>query len=678
MITHTAGRKILQKNIRFSQSHRSGDRVDVLLVFMPFGDAVLPSLGLGLLKAGLENRGMTSQVAYYNIAFAKEIGLRLYSWLSQAAPGSLMLGEWVFSNTAFCKEGAATVDAQDQALFELLSAGGIQDSRGKVQSNAEPNAAQRKIALKSLSTYGLNPHDLQERLIKARDMAALFTETCARQIASINPRILGFSTTFCQTCSSLAVARRVKETMGSKAPLVIFGGSNCQGRMGYAILKAFPWIDYACCGEGDQAFVEFASHFLNGTTHPRIQGIPGGNGEGRDEFTVPQPITKMDELPFPDFDDYFATLETFGLVGKVPNLLSVETSRGCWWGERSQCTFCGFNGNAMAFRSKTPERALNELDHLSRRYNCREFFVADNILGLDFFESVFPEIIRRGMKLKPFFETKSNLNRKQILLLREVGVRKIQPGIESLSDHALRLMRKGVSGLQNVLLLRCCREAGIRPFWNWLWGFPDEDPREYEKMLEWIPLLTHLQPPEHCGRIRLDRFSTLFESQRTLGIANVRPSLPYRLIYPLDQETLYGLAYHFDFDYLDGRNPDKYTAELADEILDWITVWCRRFGPPVLTMLDLGARIAFCDTRPIATQRLLMLKGIEAVLYRYLADIRERNTLIKHFVDLGNDASVIDEALSALARKKLILVDSNRYLALAYNVPVFLKRKLIR
>ena len=69
-------------------------------------------------------------------------------------------------------------------------------------------------------------------------------------------------------------------------------------------------------------------------------------------------------------------------------------------------------------------------------------------------------------------------------LLARAGVRSIQPGIESFSDSVLRLMRKGVTGLQNVQLLKWCRELGLRPYWNLLWGFPGEDPQEYARMAE--------------------------------------------------------------------------------------------------------------------------------------------------------------------------------------------------
>ena len=46
-----------------------------------------------------------------------------------------------------------------------------------------------------------------------------------------------------------------------------------------------------------------------------------------------------------------------------PTLL-IETSRGCWWGERNHCTFCGLNGSSMSFDEMAPGRALELFDGL--------------------------------------------------------------------------------------------------------------------------------------------------------------------------------------------------------------------------------------------------------------------------------------------------------------------------
>jgi radical SAM superfamily enzyme YgiQ (UPF0313 family) len=43
--------------------------------------------------------------------------------------------------------------------------------------------------------------------------------------------------------------------------------------------------------------------------------------------------------------------------------LLFEASRGCWWGAKHHCTFCGLNGLSMTFRSKSADRAYSEIKH---------------------------------------------------------------------------------------------------------------------------------------------------------------------------------------------------------------------------------------------------------------------------------------------------------------------------
>jgi len=625
---------------------------------MPFGNIQMPSLACSLLKAELANQSISAGVGYYNLVFASTLGM-LYLLCGSKS----FLGEWVFSQLAFAPDARGNNKDGDR-MEELL--------RGYEVPGGENDGSREipEILAYELQDINLRPEDLSQRLIQARNEAEPFVESCTDDVAFVNPKILGFSIMSYQTCSSLALARRVKERMGAEAPLIVFGGSSCEGIMGYTLLRAYPWIDYVCCGEGDRAFPEFTKRFLEGDLHPRIEGILGRE---ESNLTTPKPIIEMDDLPFPDFGDYFGLLHKLGMdsIATIP----IETSRGCWWGEKSQCTFCGLNGSNLLYRRKNAERVLEEFEHLMRRYRCRKFKIIDNILDPSMFNSVFPELIRRRMNLRLFGETKSNLRSEQIRLLKAAGFEGIQPGVESLSDDTLRLMKKGVTGLQNIHLLRCCRELGLHAGWNWLWGFPQEKPIEYERMEQWIPLLHHLQPPGRFGRIHLDRFSPLFNSQKEFGICNVRPGLAYRLIFPLDGATLYDLASFFDYDYEDAREPSDYTAGLSEEILAWRSLWRDPARRPILAMLDLGGFIVIRDSRPCATARILTLKGLRARVYRYLTHIRQQSHLVAHFQELGFELEDTEQAMSYLEGKKLVLEDSGKCLGLACDALTMIRNR---
>jgi radical SAM superfamily enzyme YgiQ (UPF0313 family) len=129
---------------------------------------------------------------------------------------------------------------------------------------------------------------------------------------------------------------------------IIFGGANCEGEMGITLLKSVPSIDYVCSGEGDTAFVSFVKSFLEGKAN-RINGIITRESSAF-EAALTSPVMNMDDLPYPDFDDYFSALGASPMRKHVSPGLVIETSRGCWWGEKFQCTFCGLNRSTMKYR----------------------------------------------------------------------------------------------------------------------------------------------------------------------------------------------------------------------------------------------------------------------------------------------------------------------------------------
>ena len=233
------------------------------------------------------------------------------------------------------------------------------------------------------------------------------------------------------------------------------------------------------------------------------------------------------------------------------------------------CTFCGLNGLTMAFRVKSLERALEEVEFLARRYRTA-LFAVDNILPLEYLHTFFPAVAEKSLGVTFHYEAKVNLTRADVEMLSRAGVKHIQPGIESLSTSVLKLMKKGCSRLQNIQLLKWCREVGIRTSWNLLYGFPGESIRDYEDMAEIMPSLWHLDPPEDFGRLRLDRFSPYFKKPEEYGFSNIRPFEAYQHIYRFDDASVARIAYHFecDCDALPG-DADAYAAPTVRAIHAW-------------------------------------------------------------------------------------------------------------
>ena len=376
----------------------------------------------------------------------------------------------------------------------------------------------------------------------------------------------------------------------------------------------------------------------------------------------------MDDLPYPDFSDYFRDLgQSAAAINIFPTLL-FETSRGCWWGAKSHCTFCGLNGGSMAFRSKSPTRALDELDYLATRWKPETVDVVDNILDMKYFDNVIPALAKAKRPMQIFYEVKSNLKREHVKLLAEAGVRRIQPGIESLSNNVLKLMRKGTTGLRNIQLLKWAKEFDVTAEWNLLYGFPGETREDYEEILQMLPAVKFLNPPCAVGPIRLDRFSPYFNSPEEFGLVNLRPMPPYYFLYPFKKESLMKIAYYYEFDYKTGINP----ITNARKVIEYINDWQAHPETGCLYMFkNADDTLTLHDSRSNALIGELKLSSIERAAYEFCDEVRSLNNIVKFlresFPEEDFSESQIKQFLDSMAENRLMITDGTNYLSLAIN-----------
>jgi ribosomal peptide maturation radical SAM protein 1 len=307
---------------------------------------------------------------------------------------------------------------------------------------------------------------------------------------------------------------------------------------------------------------------------------------------------------------------------------------------------------------------------LKNRYAIKRFNVVDNILDMKYIETLFPEINHRNIDAQFFYDTKSNLSEKQLSIMKRGGLYALQPGIESLSDNILKLMKKGVTALQNIQLLKWCRALGLIPYWNIIWGFPGEINEEYDLMARIVPLIVHLHPPNVFIKVSLDRFSPYFINPTEYGMKNIRPGTPYKFVYPFSELDLRKIAYHFDFDYDDGRDPSSYVERLREEINDWWILWGNK-NIPSLNELRINDTTMINDSRPCSVQRFQILSTDEEKVYAICENLHSFNAICLRMQELDgslNENDVRNVLDRLIARKLMLCDDNNKYLSLAVRV----------
>lgn len=500
-----------------------------------------------------------------------------------------------------------------------------------------------------------------------RRLVPAFLQRTADEIHAAAPAIVGFTTTFGQNVASLVLSKMLKQRDPSL--VIVFGGANCDGEMGATLHRLFSWIDVVVRGEGERVVPEIFAHLLAGR---RVRPLPGlCYREGGESVVVEQCLERqvpMDEVPTPRYDEYFQALRSssFGpsILGKVT--IPFESARGCWWGAKAHCTFCGLNGSTMAFRSKSAGRVLDELLTLSRRHEWLSFQAVDNILDMRYFRDFLPRLRESGFDWTLFYEVKANLRREHLETLRQAGVTEIQPGIESLSTTILELMRKGVSALQNIRLLKWCAEIGLRVFWNVLYGFPGEPIAEYGRMCDVMKSLFHLEPPSVIP-LSLERFSPYHENPGAFGLEVTGPLSHYRFIYPEIGETdLNGIAYAFQYRYADGRTPESYIEPVKEVVADWQRGYASGFGS-LRYRLGPGFMV-INDRRPNLEAADYRLGEWEARAYLACDGGATAHDAWRSLTEAGAadlTAADVESFLARAAGSRLLYEEDGRYLSLA-------------
>ena len=143
----------------------------------------------------------------------------------------------------------------------------------------------------------------------------------------------------------------------------------------------------------------------------------------------------LNQSPAPDYDGYF--LETERILQetgiKVPfDYLSFEGSRGCWWGQKSHCLFCGEAfGNpeeSMRFREKDADRVISEILSLSAKYHVLRFHAVDLVISRTSRGAIFKKLKELDLGIELFFETRCDLSKEEIALMRDAKVHQIAAG----------------------------------------------------------------------------------------------------------------------------------------------------------------------------------------------------------------------------------------------------------
>ena len=621
---------------------------NVLLISMPWTSLVEPSLGLSILKTQLEQEQISVRVWHANLLLLNYLKASTYLALAN----SYALNDFLFT-AVFEPQPSPRQLAQLDGIIESLL--------------EEP-----LIKASNFTTAD----ELRTALVYIRNtIIPNYLDECLQQITAANPSMVGFTCLFDQTIASVALAKLLKDRNPSL--LIVMGGYALQGDTGSLIIKSFPFIDVVAQGEGEQIIVPLARASVGEIELGSIPGLLYRTEAFSTVIHKTNPANSwinMAQSPSPTYTDFEADVKHLEATHSVSikwSTLPIETSRGCWWGEVRHCVFCGIDDLSMKYRSKPVEQTLSMIDNLTKKYKKNSLRITDYILPHQYFKTLLPNLANRSYQLS--CEVKANLNELQMRSLSQAGFVEIQPGIESFSSAVLKRMDKGVKAIQNIFTLLLGARYNIDVHYNLIYGFPDDDPVDYEEMLTTIPKLYHLIPPVSITSVAITRFAPLHtQPERFYPGKKLVHDRKYNLLFSSafrrkHSFNLNDYCYYFQRPYrINARLQHLYNM-LHVQISHWKKIH-QEYQVLLTYHLNVDGTIEFKDSRYSEIPVIHTFDSKIAQIYSQCAKG------IITFQQLKEDFSTIDSdeltnILAILNQHRLLFYESNKYIGLAGSQP---------
>ena len=608
------------------------DRIKpVALVSMPSLSARFPSFQLALLKPTLERAGIPAQPFSLYMYFGTQVGWPISETIADVWP--TLVGEWIWSKAAFGDEATTNDDEYFHSYEDVF---------------------------RCICEYA---HCTLDDLRRLRyEAAPQFIDFCVNSTDWGRFGLIGFSIVFQQLLASVAMARALKK----KYPHIptILGGASMEDDIADEIMKGCPSIDFVHCGDSEITLPKMIRRLYAGESMEGLEGIVWRDPENKVRFAGRAPnFMAMNETPTPDFDEYFYARKESGYEnskGAREPLLSIEAARGCWWGEKNHCTFCGLNRSGMEFRAKDADKVIEQLEELVRRYGQFHFNAIDNIMAPEYLEKLFGKLAAANTDIRLHYEIRPKFSRAQLGRMKRGGLFSVQPGVESLNTNILKIMKKLSTGMRNVELIKWCTFYRINNLYNILCRFPGETAADYQQQCETVALIPHFQPPYAIVKARADRGSPMYTDPASQSIYNITPARCYNYLLPEGKFNLRRISYYFEHQ-MDNILDEKEYDELFRMVGEWQESWQKpRAKRPYMIYRKSWSAIRITDGR---YERVCehMYSGNAAVLYEYCAEARTPSDIARRF----KNEPWVEPALQEFVSKDLILFLDGRYLSLA-------------
>ena len=515
-----------------------------------------------------------------------------------------------------------------------------------------------------------------------RELSNSFHYTATRLVNSIDWQkysLVGFSICFSQLTSSLYLIRLIKNMVPSLQ--VVVGGSGCAGEMGSSLLKVFNEIDYVIQGEGELPLLELAKA-ISGTPDSKplekITGLLTRENLNSVLEKINQ-VQQLDDLPVPDFDDYFEQLARLPATKRFLPRIPLEISRGCWWKNARSlkstggCAFCNLNLQWKGYRHKSPEKIKSELKTVVNKYENLSISFMDNLLPNKGLKEIFEKIHSLKRDFRLFSEIRATTPAEMLAQMAQAGMRELQVGIEALSTSLLKKINKGTRAIDNLQIMKNCEIPGFPKLTgNLILEFPSANQEDVDETLVNLEFAMYFSPLKAIS-FWLGYGSPIWLRPQKFGIKRLTNHSYYRILFP--KEVLSKLTLIIQ-NYEGGvRYQRKIWKPVREKVETWQKAYAKMHDSPrslpILYYED-GQDFLIIHQRRLGTYDMThKLKGSSRKIYLFCESHKHLKEIHQAFPSFTLEQ--IMSFLEMMVKKKLMFQEGERFLSLA--VPLTYKKK---
>lgn len=249
---------------------------------------------------------------------------------------------------------------------------------------------------------------------------------------------------------------------------------------------AAEYVDIVVKGQGEEALLEIVERIEAGES---VRGIPGTAFKegGRLVFNSPRALKPIRALPpkayhLADFDAYQR------VCGR--RWAMYTSSLACPF----DCAYCTNEGvYGRQWNALDAGQVVEETTDLVARYGLSLLWIVDDNFLVDRERAVAiaEGLIRKGVRFDWSIQSSTNLvvrlTVEELKLLRRAGLSQVSQGADSGSPKVLHLMNKDFQKVETIYAAaHKLTQAGIRPSFNMIFGFPGEGEAERRESIQLI------------------------------------------------------------------------------------------------------------------------------------------------------------------------------------------------